>query len=127
MTESDAASVMRRMVEAFATGDAHDCDAYVSAAYLDHQGRRGMPLNGPEGFRQVVRAANWDTTPQLSIEDLVTDETRAVARIRWRFTPPDGGDLVERETIEIVRVEGGQAVEHWGAEAWSRMVPREEE
>jgi len=51
--------------------------------------------------------------PQLSIEDLIANETRAVARIRWRFAPPGQGDAVERETIEIIRVEGGQAVEHW--------------
>jgi hypothetical protein len=31
--------------------------------------------------------------------------------------------VIERETIEIIRVEGGQAVEHWGAEAWSRTLP----
>ena len=111
------------MVAAFAAGDAHDCDEYIATAYLDHQGRRGSPLHGPDGFRQVVRAAHRTTTPQLSIEDLIANETRAVARIRWRFTPPGQGDATERETIEIVRVEGSQAVEHWGAEAWSRTLP----
>jgi hypothetical protein len=125
MTESDSARVLRLMLAAFATGDAHDCDEYISTAYLDHQGRRGSPLHGPDGFRQVVRAAHRTTTPQLSIEDLIADETRAVARIRWRFTESDQADFAERETIEIVRVQGGQAVEHWGAETWSRTVPRE--
>jgi hypothetical protein len=65
------------------------------------------------------------TTPQVSIEDLIANETRAVARIRWRFKTPGLQDLTERETIEIIRTEGGQAVEHWGAEAWSRTLPRE--
>jgi len=106
------------MVAAFVTGDTHDCHEYVSASYLDHQGRDGEPLHGPDGFRQVVRAAHRTTAPQLSIEDLVVNETRAVARIRWRFTSQGQGDLTKRETIDIVRVEGGQAVEHWGAEAW---------
>ena len=112
------------MVAAIATGDTHDCHEYVSASYLDHQGRGGVPLHGPDGFQQVVRAAHRSTTPHLLVEDLITDETRAVARIRWRFAPSDRGDHVERETIEIIRVEGGQAVEHWGAEAWSRPLPR---
>ncbi len=124
MTESDAARVIRRMVAAFATGDTHDCHEYVSASYLDHQGRGGVPLHGPDGFQQVVRAAHRSTTPQLLVEDVITNETRAVARIRWLFAPPGQGDPVERETIEIIRVEGGEAVEHWGAEAWSRTLPR---
>jgi hypothetical protein len=124
MTESDPARVIRRMVAAFATGDTHDCHEYVAASYLDHQGRSGVPLHGPDGFQHVVRAAHRSTTPHLSIEDVIANETRAVARIRWRFTDPSQADSMERETIEIIRVEGGQAVEHWGAEAWSRTIPR---
>jgi hypothetical protein len=125
MTESDAARVMRRMITAFATGDTHDCHEYISASYLDHQGRGGVPLHGPDGFQQVIRAAHRSATPHLSIEDVIANETRAVARIRWRFTPPGPEGTIERETIEIIRVEGGQAAEHWGAEAWSRTLPRE--
>jgi hypothetical protein len=108
------------MVTAFASGDVHDCDEYVSTSYRDHQGRGGVPLPGPEGFRQVVRAAHRNTTPQVFIEDMISDETRAVARIRWRFSSTDEREGVERETIDIVRVEGGMAVEHWGAESWSQ-------
>src|SRR5213592_2889700 len=103
MTEPDAGSVMRRIVAAFATGDTHDCLEYVSASYVDHQGRGGLPLHGPDGFQQVVRAAHRSTTPQLLVEDVIANETRAVARIRWRFAPPGQGDAVERETIEIIR------------------------
>jgi hypothetical protein len=125
MTESDAARVLRQMVAAFASGDAHDCDQYISTSYVDHQGRRGSPLHGPDGFRKVVRAAHRTTTPQLSIVDLIADETRAVARLSWRFTESDQGNVTERETIEIVHVQGGQAVEHWGGETWSRTISRE--
>jgi predicted SnoaL-like aldol condensation-catalyzing enzyme len=125
MTETNAARVMRRMVAAFTTGDTHDCHEYISASYMDHQGRGGLPLQGPAGFQQVVRAAHRNTTPHLLIEDVIANETRAVARIHWRFASPGQAETVERETIEIIRVEGGQAVEHWGAEAWSRTVPRE--
>ena len=121
--EPDPGRVLRRMLAAFATGDTHECHEYVSASYLDHQGRGGEPLHGPDGFEQVVRAAHRTTAPQLSVEDLIVDGTRAAARIRWRFTSQDQGYVTERETIEIVRVEGGQAVEHWGAESWSRTLP----
>lgn len=60
----------------------------------------------------------------ILLADTFRNETRAVARIRWRFAPPGQADATERETVEIVRIEGGQAVEHWGAEAWSRTLPR---
>jgi hypothetical protein len=30
------------------------------------------------------------------------------------------GATVERETLEIVRLVGGRAAEHWGAVAWRR-------
>ena len=120
----DAGRVLRRMIAAFVTGDTHDCHEYIAASYLDHQGHGGESLHGPDGFQHVVRAAHRTTAPQLSIEDLVVNETRAVARIRWRFTPQGQGDVTERETIEIIRVEGSQAVEHWGAEAWLRTLPR---
>lgn len=112
------------MVGAFISGDTHDCHEYVSASYLDHQGRHGSPLRGTEGFELVVRAAHRSCAPRLSIEDVIADETRAVARILWRFPEPGHEDYVERETIEILRVEDGRAVEHWGAESWSRTLPR---
>jgi predicted ester cyclase len=124
MTESDAARVLRRMVAAFATGDARDCHEYISTSYIDRQGRSGSALHGPDGFRQVVRAAHRTTAPHLSIEDLIADETRAVARLRWRFVESGKGNVTERETIEVVRIDDGQAVEHWGAEAWSRTLHR---
>lgn len=123
MTDSEPTRVMRRMIAAFATGDTRDCGEYVSPSYVDHQGRAGVPLRGLEGFRKVVGAAHRSTTPQLSIEDVIADEARAVARVRWRFVPPGQGEATERETIEIIRVEDGRAVEHWGAEAWSRRLP----
>jgi len=123
----DAADVIRRMVEAIRTGAAEDCEEFISSSYVDYQGRGGSPLHGPTGFRQVVRAAHRTAAPQVSIEDLVTDSTRAATRLNWVFSSPEDGTKTERETIEIVRVEDGRAVEHWGAESWSRLLPASDE
>ena len=112
------------MVAAFEAGDARDCNEYLSTSYVDHQGRGGVPLRGQDGFREVVRAAHRDTTLEVWMEDIVADESRAAARVRWRFRGP-GQESVERETIEMIRVEEGRAVEHWGAEAWSRSSREE--
>ncbi|MEQ9401906.1 MAG: nuclear transport factor 2 family protein [Longimicrobiales bacterium] len=115
--------VLLRMISALSTGEAEDCDEYIAPSYVDHQGRSGAPLHGPAGFQKVVRAANRTVAPRISVEDVICDETRVVARLRWTFTAPGASDGVDRETIEIVRVEGGKAVEHWGAESWSRTPP----
>jgi predicted SnoaL-like aldol condensation-catalyzing enzyme len=121
MKEDQADSILRRMVAAFEIGALDDVETYVASNYLDHQGL-GSPLHGPAGFRQVVQTARSHARLNLLIEDLVTDGERAAARIRWQHQPYDGGDTVERETIDIIRVENGKAAEHWGAKAWDRTV-----
>ncbi len=123
MTVNEAMDVLLRMISALSTGEAEDCHEYIAQSYVDHQGRSGSPLHGPAGFKKVVGAANRTVAPQISVEDVICDVTRVVARLRWTFTSPGATDGLGRETIEIVRVEGGQAVEHWGAESWSRTVP----
>ncbi len=119
MNEDQADWILRRMVAAFEIGNLDDVETYVAHNYLDHQGL-GSPLHGPAGFCHVVQTARAQASVKVSIEDVVTDGVRAAARIRWRHQPHDGSDTVERETIDIVGVENGKAVEHWGAKAWAR-------
>jgi predicted SnoaL-like aldol condensation-catalyzing enzyme len=52
-------------------------------------------------------------TLDVTIEDLIAAEDRAKVRLRWRGTRTSGDD-VERETLEIIRIQDGTAVEHWG-------------
>jgi hypothetical protein len=109
-----AAEVMVAMVAMFATGDLSALHATVHPDYLDHQGLGGRPLRGTEGFATVVNAARRGHLGlEVTIEDLITNPDRAAARLRWAGTNSDG-DHVERETLEIVRIEEGRAVEHWG-------------
>ena len=102
------------MVMMFSTGDLTEVEATVAEDYLDHQGLVGAPIHGAVGFAQVVATARAAyRTLEVTIEDLVVAEDRAAARLRWRGTRPSG-ELVERETLEIVRIAEGVAVEHWG-------------
>jgi predicted ester cyclase len=120
MTATHSAKfVMRAMVEMFDTGDDGRAEAIVSAHYVDHQGLGTGEILGVDGFRHVVRVARSGYTElDVVIEDLIADGDRVVARLTWRGTRPDG-ELVHRETIDIVRVESGLAIEHWG----SRILP----
>jgi len=69
----------------------------------------------------VTRHYQRHWTPRhldFAVEDIFASGDRATARLRWRGNRPEG-EVVERETIEIVRVENGKAVEHWGGRTTS--------
>ena len=105
---------MRAMVSIFATGDLSKIKAVVHSNYLDHQGLGAGPIHGPGGFAMVVGAARSDYELfDVVLEDLIEGDDRCAARLRWIGTRRSG-ELVERETIDIVRFEHGRAVEHWG-------------
>ncbi len=109
------AEVMEAMVAAFNTGQVDDVRDYVDATYLDHQGlRRIRPIEGPDGFRLVVETARSGYS-KLSVEvvDLIEGEDRTAARLVWSGVSQSGHGT-RRETLEIVRVVSGRAVEHWG-------------
>jgi hypothetical protein len=49
----------------------------------------------------------------VDIADLIEVVDRAAARLVWSGIRPTG-ETTKRETLEIVRVDGGRAIEHWG-------------
>jgi predicted ester cyclase len=108
---------MFAMVAMFSTGDVSHVADVVSAEYVDHQGLHDGPKFGPAGFAAVAAAArDGYATLSASVEDLIAGPDRAAARIRWLGERVDG-EVVDRETIDIVRSVKGRAVEHWGARA----------
>jgi len=108
------AEVMEAMVAMITSGDLADLEATVHPDYLDHQGPHGESIHGPAGFATVVAAARvgYDSL-DVVVEDLITGPARAAARLLWRATRPSG-EVVSRQTLEIIRIEKGRAVEHWG-------------
>ena len=110
-----ATDVMRAMVAAFDTGDVSQIEQFVHPEYVDHQGLPGeRPLVGVNGFIHVVAIARSGYTElSVTVEDLIEGADRVAARLFWNGVRPSG-EAAHRETIEIVRVESGRAVEHWG-------------
>lgn len=101
------------MVAMFSTGDLSDLRETVHPDYLDHQGLHSEPVRGPAGFAAVVAAARTGfTTLDVTVADLIAGGDRAAARLQWSGSRPDG--QVSRQTLEIVRIEDGMAIEHWG-------------
>lgn len=106
--------VLSAMVAAFNTGRVGEVGSYVDDAYVDHQGLPGEEIRGATGFARVVEVARagYDELT-VTVEDLLEDERRAAGRLRWTASRPTG-ETVERETLEIIHVKDGCAVEHWG-------------
>ena len=108
--------LMRKMVSAFSTGDISDVELFVSDDYMDHQGLDGTQIRGAKGFKKVVSVARkYSKNLQVYVEDMIAEKDRVVVRLRWENVN-SSGNIDTRETIDIVRFENDQAVEHWGAE-----------
>ena len=106
---------MRAMVAAFNTGETGGSGAFVHPDYVDHQGLGDeRPLLGVDGFKHVVQTARAGYSELfVTVADLIEGPDRVAARLIWTGTRPSG-DAVEREGLDIVRVEAGRAIEHWG-------------
>ncbi len=112
-------SATKKMVEIFNTGDFSDVHLLFSSDYVDHQRPPWMNVTGSEEFKQIVTLART-SLPNLkvSLEDLIAEHDTVVVRLN-SHSINSTGKKIERETIDILRFAHGQAVEHWGAEAWT--------
>jgi steroid delta-isomerase-like uncharacterized protein len=113
---------MRRTYELISAGDVAGFGDLVADGFVDHQGGPGFAPD-KEGTLDYFRAL-IEAFPDLSmtVEDLVADGDKAVARVRVTGThrgdfmgiPPTGaaGDI---QLIDIMRFDAdGQVCEHWG-------------
>ena len=108
------ARILREMLAMFASGDCSAVRDVVAADYVDHQGLGGSTLVGVEGFPRVVNTArNAFPDLRITVEHEDGYESHAAALVAWSYAGM-AGDRVERRTMEILRVDGGLAREHWG-------------
>lgn len=109
---------MQKIVAIFNTGDLSDVDLIFSPDYIDHQKPTGIEIDGPDEFRQIVTDARQSVRAlTVTVEDLIAEAGKVVGRLRWQIVDLVG-KKIHRETIDILRFEDGQVVEHWGAESW---------
>jgi predicted ester cyclase len=117
----DNEHVYRRVIEeVFNRGDLAVADDLVAPGCIEHQAS-GMG-DGPDGVKRVatrLRTAFPDFT--ITIEDLVVDGDRVWARQRaggtnlgsfFGFPPTRKTAYVD--LFDMVRIEDGKLVEHWG-------------
>jgi len=120
---ADPAGVLRFMLSCFATGDLRHVPEVVSPLYYDHQSAGRARPHGPELFCSVVRAARKSLL-RLDIEIVAVraiGADQAESRARWHWTDESGLRRV-RATVDRIRVQHGQVVEHWGRELSARAT-----
>lgn len=111
---ADGQRVMHKIVEIFNTGDLDAVPSVVAAEYEDHQGLGDIEIRGPGGFQELVTAVRR-SGEHVEIEDLVAQGDRVAARLSWHRSTEAG--RTSRETIDILRIADGRAIEHWGTHA----------
>ncbi|HZC06553.1 MAG TPA: ester cyclase [Ktedonobacterales bacterium] len=112
--------MFRRLYEeAFNQGDLLVVDELVSPDFVEHQrGARSGP-DGPKGLIRMLRS--WFPDLTLTIEDIVISGDQVWGRLTARGThlgvvmgkPPTGASI-QIDIIDILRIEDGKFVEHWG-------------
>lgn len=106
--------VLNEIVSIFSTGNLNKIPEVISPEYVDHQGLSGIKIRGQQGFARVVTAARKGLSNlQVVTKDVIVEDEKVAARLEWHGVNADGENVV-RETIDILRVESGQLVEHWG-------------
>ena len=120
-TEANKALIRGFLAEVWDRGNVAALDNYFGPTYRRHGGRGTPPLDlaGQRKRLLGIRAAFPDVT--ITLEDLVAEGDRVVLRGTLRGTHqgpflsvPPTGKRVEVALLDVMRIEDGRVVEHWG-------------
>ena len=123
-TATNKALARRVFEEGFNQGKAESIDELIAAEFVDHGAAPGVPDTGTESFRQTMllfRTAFPDV--HVTIDDMIAEGDRVVTRSLWHgthrgtfFGIPATGKSFSLTSTDILRIEQGKVVEHWGNE-----------
>lgn len=119
MTLSNEAIYRRIIEEGFNQGNLDVVDELVSPASREHQRGAGDGIEGTKNTIKYLRSAFPDF--KITIDDVVVSGDKVWARQRGGGTnlgsfaghPPTGVKAFI-DVIDIIRIEDGKVVEHWG-------------
>ncbi len=120
---SSAEELARRLIEqGFNNGDLSVADDVIAPDQVEHQYYGPDHAPGAEGVKAVIdslRRAFSDL--HLAIEDLVVDGEKVWLRMTATGTNdgsfmgnPPTGRRMRSDVFDVVRIEDGRVVEHWG-------------
>ncbi len=123
MSNEQNKAMFRQMVdEVFNQGNFSVVDEVMADDFVEHEELPPGVPKGREGLK-VLMAQFREAFPDFKavVEDLVAEGDRVVSRMVWAGTQkgefmgiPPAGKSFSIEVIDIVRIEGGKIVEHWG-------------
>jgi predicted ester cyclase len=131
MSEQNKSKARQFYSEVMQKGNLAVLDELVAPNFVDHQPAPGQQP-GSAGVKQFVSALrNAISGLQVTVEHMIAEGDMVVAHIVWRGKhtgelmgiPPSGKDVVMRVS-DLVRIENGKAVERWGVEDMSGLVPQ---
>ena len=122
MTAEENKALSRRFYEEVLTrGNVDAIDQLAADNFVDHDAAPGLPSNR-EGAKQwfaMIRTGFPDL--RATVNDVLVEGDKVVTRATFEGTHkgpfmgiPATGRTVKLGGIDIVRVSGGKAVEHWG-------------
>jgi steroid delta-isomerase-like uncharacterized protein len=120
--EANKSVARRLLVDDISKGDERVAEEIIHPDFYDHTNPPGMQhgLDGHKAIVRLFRAAFPDS--DWSIEDLVAERDRVVARTVFRgthlgdfFGMPASGKRVEVHGVHVMRIVDGKIAEHWGS------------
>jgi predicted ester cyclase len=122
MTDSTEAVVRRLIEEGFNAGDLDVADELTSPDLVEHQEFGPGHAPGAEGVRAIIVSLKRAFSDfHLAIGDLVVEGDTAWLRMSATGTNdgsfmghPPTGRAMRADVFDVIRVEDGRMVEHWG-------------
>ncbi|MEQ1898818.1 MAG: ester cyclase [Vicinamibacterales bacterium] len=133
MSEANKAKMRQFYGEVVQKGNVAMLDELMAPNFVDHNPGPGQ-APGAEGVKQFFAAMHAALTGlQVSVDHVIAEGDTVAAHVSMRGThtgdlmgiPPSGKEVVMRIS-DIVRIENGKAVERWGVEDMSGLVPQVE-
>jgi len=135
MTANDNKSVILRLAQAINAGDFEALDSILASDYVRYDPNPLMADAGREKYKAAfgaLRSAFSDA--HWTIEDLLADEDKVVARWTFRGTHdghflklPPSGKVVTYPILAIYRIEDGMIAENWhifhALALWQTLIP----
>jgi steroid delta-isomerase-like uncharacterized protein len=121
-TDQNKALARRFIEELFNRGNTSAADEILALDFVEHeQLPPGIPNNreGVKVLATMLRSAFPDL--KATIEDTIAEGDKVVIRMTWSGTHkgefmgvPATGKRVSIGVIDVIRMDGGKFVEHWG-------------
>jgi predicted SnoaL-like aldol condensation-catalyzing enzyme len=111
MSTEENKALFRRANEAINSRDLTVLDKFMAANYIDHTNQ----LKGREGVKQLYHTI-FKALPDFhrTIEDIAAEGDKVWIRFKITGTLPNG-QKTEAETVSILRLVKGKAVEGWSS------------